>query len=320
MQAPYAALGLAAICLAASALQGQDQAKDRTTEASHIRRELSKPELQERLDELRKGMLTKMMPANVAKKRKVERQKWLKKFQVVQSEHYLVYTNAASNSVKKFSKSLEEMYEFIHELFPFKDDHDHLTAYIFRTKDDYTEFCVKITGWPKSWAEKTAGHSGGEYYATYYQSPTASTVVHESSHQVVNRCLKIPAVGSWFQEGMAVYIEKLYTGEGKPSAGMKGALRSGQYYPLEKFCDIDSLLDDPDENGRRSYNHAGALIDFLANTKLEPVAGRFPEFLTRAKSPYIYGLESTRKLVKETYGLSLPELELVWKRHYGLKK
>lgn len=310
------ALATVSALLLGPALEAQEKSK--TSEAAHVRRELDKKELEARLDELRDGLLTKMMPANIAKKRKNEQKKWLRKFQVVQSEHYLVYTNAAANSVKKFAKSLEEMYEYIRERFPFEDKHEHLTAFIFRTKDDYTEFCVNISGMERSRAKKTAGHANGRYYATYYQSPTAATVVHESSHQVVYRGLGINGVGSWFQEGIAVYIEKQYTGEGKPSAGMKGALRSERYYPLEKFMALSSLLGDPEGNGHRNYDHSGALIDFMANTKLEPVAGKFSEFLLNARG-VPRGLEPSRRLIKETYGLSLPELEGLWKQHYGLK-
>ncbi|MHC5062886.1 MAG: hypothetical protein ACYTG5_02795 [Planctomycetota bacterium] len=316
MRPVLTSLAIAAFCLPALPLAAQERPK--TVEADHVRRELDRKELEERLEEKRAGTFTKMMPANIVKKRKVEQKKWLKKFQVIQSDHYLVYTNAAANSVKKFAKSLEEMYEFIRERFPFKDEHDHLTAYIFRTKDDYTEFCVNITGYERSRAKKTAGHANSRYYATYYQSPTASTVVHESSHQVVYVGLGISGVGSWFQEGIAVYIEKLYTGEGKPSAGMKGALRSGRYYPLEKLFSLGSLLGDPEGNGRRSYDHSGALIDFMVNTKLAPLAGKFPEFLRNARGVR-RGLEPSRKLIRETYGLSLDELELLWKKHYGLK-
>lgn len=312
------ALALAVLYLAVNEAPAQ---KGRSVSAAtKPSRHLDQQEVKALLEELRLGILTEMMPERIAKRRKNQRNVWLKKFQAIQSDHYMVFTNGPRNTVKKFAQSLEEIYEFTRVQFPFEDIDSLLTAYIFQTRDDYVDFSVKITGFSREAAKNTGGHSTGRYYATYYQSPGSDTVVHEATHQIVSRCLKAGLVGSWFQEGMAVYIEKLKNRASKPSAGMKAALRQGKYYPLEEFFALRSLLSDSDGHGRRSYDHAGALIDFMVNAKRQPVAGKFSEFLTMASKVRTIGKDISIKLIYDVYGLTIADFEAAWKRHYGLRK
>lgn len=57
---------------------------------------------------------------------------------------------------------------------------------------------------------------------------------------------------------------------------MRTAFRNGGFYELEDFVKIRSLLSDPKGHGRRNYEHAGALIDFMINSKLPELHGKFP--------------------------------------------
>ncbi len=216
--------------------------------------------------------------------------------------------------------SLEKLYAFVKNEFPFEDIERKLDCYIFKDRREYYRFCVEISGWTLERAARTGGHANARYYATFYQSPTANVVMHEATHQIVGACLKVPGVGSWFQEGMAVYIEKKIGNTG-PSQGMRNDLKRGQYHPLSEFVAIQSLLFAPGDLGRRNYRHAGALIDFMVNTKLEPVAGGFQEFLaaTRRGRGFGRGKSFTEKLVLEVYGLSLDELEVLWRKHHKLR-
>jgi hypothetical protein len=303
-------ISMALLCAGAPSAQG-------TSAKSAPPKELSKEELEARLAEVKGEILDKMLTEKMRKEPDLARQ-WLGKFQTVQSTHYLLFTNGPQNTCKKFAASLEKLYQFVKREFPF-DDADHkLECFVFKTKEDYVRFCVALVGWSEEQANKTAGHANATYYATYYQSPTADTVMHEATHQIVGACLRISGVGSWFQEGMAVYIERKI-GNTDPSAGMKNDLRSGNYVPLAKFCGLESLLfgAKAGEEGR-SYQHSGALIDFLANTKLAPVAGRFGDFLAGAQECG-RSLAATEALVKTVYGLTLPELEELWKKHTGAK-
>ena len=159
------------------------------------------------------------------------------------------------------------------------------------------------------------------YYATYYESPTAPVVFHEATHQIVHACLGVTGVGSWFQEGVAVYFEKKTAGE-KPAGAVKSDLKRGDCYKLAEFFEIQSLLSDPKGNGHRNYAHAGALLDFMINTKLEPVAGKFTKFLAAARKGRGFGRGGaySAELVKDVYGLSVPEFESAWRKHLGLEK
>ena len=57
---------------------------------------------------------------------------------------------------------------------------------------------------------------------------------------------------------------------------MRTAFRNGGFYELEDFVKIRSLLSDPKGHGMRNYEHAGALIDFMINSKLPELHGKFP--------------------------------------------
>lgn len=159
------------------------------------------------------------------------------------------------------------------------------------------------------------------FYATYYSSPRDEVVFHEASHEIVGACLKVGGVGSWFQEGMAVYFENKMT-NGTVEGDIKSDIKRGNWYPLDEFFAITSLLGDPKGNGHRNYEHAGALLDFMINTKLPPVAGKFGDFLSAARKGYGYerGAGISARLIKTAYGLSVEEFEAVWLRHLKLKQ
>ena len=279
---------------------------------------LKKKELAAELAEVREKIFEKMVPDQVAR-RDGQTEKWLESFMVVQSKHYLVFTNGPKKTSKKFATSLEKLYGFVKKQWPFDDVDHHLKAYIFKSKEEYFGFCVKITGWSMAQARNTAGHATGAYYATYYQSPTADTVMHEATHQIIHACHKIVGVGSWFQEGVAVYIESKI-GNRPPSATMRTDFRNGDFYELDDFLKIRTLLSDPNGHGSRNYRHAGALIDFLVNSRDKRVRGKFPEFLAAARKHFLRGHEGSTALIKQVYQMTVPELCQAWKEHHEVPK
>jgi hypothetical protein len=133
-------------------------------------------------------------------------------------------------------------------------------------------------------------------------------------------CVKVSGVGSWFQEGIAVWFEKKLT-NAKVQDDAKVDVKNGNCYPLGEFFAIPVLLSDPKGNGHRNYAHAGALLDFMMTTKLAPVAGRFPDFLAAARKGHGFGrgAQVSEELIKVTYGLTVPEFEALWHKHLGLK-
>lgn len=249
------------------------------------------------------------------------RDKYLKKWQAVVSGHYIVFTNGPKASCKKYAVTLEKLYKVIQKELPFEDPDHLLVAYIFKDPEDYYRFTVEVTGWPEASARATAGHALPSYYATYYESPRAPTVYHEAAHEIVGACLKVNGVGSWFQEGLAVYFEKQMTNQGLGKC--RSDVKRGDYYPLKEFFAIRTLLADRNGNGHRNYDHAGDLLDFLINTDEEPVAGRFGDFL-KAACTQGHGLARgpavSARLVQRVYGLSVEQLEEVWMKHLRIKR
>ncbi|MFO1077130.1 MAG: DUF1570 domain-containing protein [Planctomycetota bacterium] len=285
----------------------------------HSSRDLTAEQVEQRLDQVKRDLLPKVWTEKEAKD-PVRAKKYLATWHAVTSEHYILFTNGPTASCKKYAVTLEEQYERVKKELPFEDVDHLLVCYIFKMPEEYYRFCGVATGWSEEQARATAGHATSAYYACYYESPHSAVVFHEATHQIVGACLKVPGVGSWFQEGLAVYFEKKAVGE-KPAGVVKSDIKSGNYYALRDFFAIDTLLSDPQGNGHRNYAHAGALLDFLINTDEKPVAGKFGDFLAAARRGrgFAYGGKASEKLIKEVYGLSADELEDVWKKHLGLR-
>jgi hypothetical protein len=281
-------------------------------------RKLTKAQLAGRLAKFKEKIASKIIPPRLVRKGKHRMDKWLDRFQAVQSEHYIVFTNGPTLTVRRFAKSLEELYEYVGKHFPMEDVDHLLEAYIFLDESEYVDFCVEIIGWTRERARRSAGHACAKYYVTHYQSPKSEAVMHEATHQLVAANMKISGVGSWFQEGMAVWVEKTILGD-KPAATMRTDLRNGDFYHLRDFVQIQTLLDDKNGHGSRNYDHSGALIDFFIHTKDPRMKGRFNRFLLAARRNFAEGLEIAERLFQKTYGMSVDEVEIAWAKHHRVK-
>lgn len=270
------------------------------------------------------GVKTSILPRCWDKKcdeEEMRRRKYLDKWQAVVCEHYIVFTNGPTASCKKYAVTLEKLYDMVQKELPFEDPDHLLVAYIFADKEDYFRYSVRITGWSEESARATAGHAMSTFYATYYNSPRDPTVYHEATHEIVGACLKVGGVGSWFQEGMAVYFEKKMSNQRLDSC--RSDLKRGDCYTLEEFFAIRSLIADPKGHSHRNYDHAGALLDFMINAKEEPVAGKFKEFMDAARKQgygFAEGKDLSARLIKNVYGLSVPEFEAAWMEHLGISR
>lgn len=249
------------------------------------------------------------------------RRKYLEKWQAVTSEHYIVFTNGPTATCKKYAVTLEDLYTAIKKELPFEDPDHLLVAYIFADPEDYYRYTERISGYSAEGARRTAGHATSMFYATYYSGPRDAVVFHEATHEIVGACLKVNGVGSWFQEGIAVYFEKVMTNE-KVDGDSRSDIKRGNWYPIAEFVAIPTLLSDPKGNGHRNYEHAGALLNFMINTKLPPVAGKFGDFLAAARKGYGFerGAGISTRLIKTAYGLSVAEFESLWLQHLKIKQ
>ncbi|MFY9342081.1 MAG: hypothetical protein WAT39_06315 [Planctomycetota bacterium] len=302
---------------AAAAVNGQDDPADGTT--SPPGRGLTPAQIAQRLDDVKAKLLPQIWEPKCDEDES-HRRKYLDKWQAVPSAHYLVFTNGPTATCKKYSVTLEKLYAAIQQELPFADLDRPLVAYIFADREDYYRYAVRITGYSEAMARRTAGHANSQFYATYYASPVDPVVFHEATHEIVGACLKVSGVGSWFQEGIAVYFENKMVND-KLDGDTRSDVKRGDWYPLAEFFAIESLLGDPNGHGRRNYMHAGALLNFMINTKLEPVAGKFPEFLAAARKGRGFGRgkDVSEQLIQTVYGLSVAEFEALWVQHLKIR-
>lgn len=234
----------------------------------------------------------------------------------VRTEHFDIYTDS-NGAHRKFPKALEETYDFVLEALGVLEMESRLPVYIFQNKDLYTNFCVRFAGWTPQAGKASAGHACSRYFATYYQAPNSPVVTHELTHAIFHRTVGTGG-GSWFQEGVAVYVEEL--SQGKSAAKLFAPkVRSSGYAPLAEFVTIQRLIASSDSRGGAFtsgslYAQAGALFEFFLHGPLlagDGTVGRQglpPQIVAIARSPSRGRIDK----VEELLGCSLAELEEAW--------
>jgi hypothetical protein len=233
-----------------------------------------------------------------------------KKVAKIPTKHFEIYTDSAA-AQGKFPKALETAYEFSKKTLGLPEMDEPLPIYIFQNSNLYFDFAVRFAHWTKEEAEASAGHGSGRYFATYYQSPDAPTVIHELTHSLFHRTRGAMG-GSWFQEGVAVYVEHVWQHQSAAEI-FSANLRSGQFVRLADFMAIPVLLDVKDAKGGprtadRLYLQAGAFYEFLVRGPLADAArGVIPVLARIPKSD-----EETPAFVANLFGLSLDEIEKQW--------
>jgi hypothetical protein len=187
---------------------------------------------------------------------------------------------------------------------------EKLPVYVFQSSELYFDFCVR-QGWSRADAESTGGHGSGVYFATYYQSPKASVVAHELTHSIFHRA-KGAGGGSWFQEGVAVFVEDRCV-KRSSAAVFAPRLRSRQYLKLREFFTLRSLvLEDDVKGGARTadslYQQAGAFFEFMVRG---PLGESRPDAVTELAQLDLRGEEAIPE-IERILGASAEELEQAW--------
>ena len=186
------------------------------------------------------------------------------------TEHYIVI--GTGSGAKAFGRAMEEYFDAIQEQFPFPDVEGQrlMPIFLFRTKDQYVDFYVHMTGIDEKQAARSAGHAYRDYYATTYSSPKDPTHIHEATHQIFSARLGLHGGGSWFQEGVAVYMEgevDNVTDKDIENFG-RAAYRRDEFKPFRQFMEIPSLLQsNTDGTASDDYTQAGTMVDFVLKSK-----------------------------------------------------
>jgi hypothetical protein len=234
----------------------------------------------------------------------------LRKVRKIPTKHFDVFTDSTA-AQGKFPKALEEAYDFVKATLGIPEMEEKLPVYIFQNPTLYAEFTVRSTGWTKEAAERTSGHGSGRYFATYYQSPDAPTVVHELTHSIFHRTTGFHG-GSWFQEGVAVHVEHAWMKK-SAAAEFAASLRGGQYVRLGEFTAIPSLVAEKDPKGGprtadRLYLQAGAFFEFLVRG---PHASKGREAIRKlARTPATDAEQAA--LLAKFMGMDLAALDREW--------
>ncbi len=232
-----------------------------------------------------------------------------RKTKEIETDHFVIWTDSKA-ARKKFPKALEKTYEFVCQELGIDGFEGKLPVYIFQNSDLYAAFCVR-KGWSKGAALATAGHASASYFATYYQAPDSAVVTHELTHSIFNRARGVGG-GSWFQEGVAVYVEERWQ-KRSPAVMFAPALRSGKFVPLPQLIQTKRLIGGEDIKGGAGsagalYSQAGAFFEFLLRgpfAKLRPEAIRSLAVLDYTRSDVVPELE-------KILGATIEEIEDLW--------
>lgn len=184
------------------------------------------------------------------------------------TDHYLILSNCGKGSMKSFGAKMEECYTAIRAVYPFEafGGERLLPVFLFRTDQQYYDFCVKNLAWTEAQARLSKGVAWKDFYATWYEAPRDPVHVHEATHQLFANRLHLSGGGSWFQEGVAEYMSttrndrKLF----------RNAAEDRKHVPLRDFVVIESLLQSqPEERVDGSsaasdgYLQAACVIEFV---------------------------------------------------------
>jgi hypothetical protein len=236
-----------------------------------------------------------------------------KKFEKpIRTAHYIVLTNSSGG--KSFAKAMEECYAAIRKTYPFDESSEQrlLPVFLFRTPDEYYAYYAKIGDISLEAARRSKGHAWRDYYATWYEAPNDPVHIHEATHQIFANRLHLKGGGSWFQEGVAEYMESSRNERNAIATQVK----KGRHKALVEFVALESLLhsskaDDPQGDAAGDhYKQAALLVEFLREQK--SLKDKFPDYLRIVGRVPRSDVAAIQRAVKAIYGVDLAGLETQW--------
>lgn len=233
-----------------------------------------------------------------------------KDLKVIRTAHYLVLTNSSGGD--KFAKQMELNYTQIQKVYPFPEipGRKLMPVFLFATADEYYAFYAKQFETSLEEARESKGVASGDFYATWYEAPNDPVHIHEATHQIFKNRLELFGAGSWFQEGVAEYIET------KPNERNEVARRvkDGKHTPLQELMKLESLLgsSEDDVSGDSAaalhYKQAALLIEFLRDSKFGK--DKFLTWLHAMGNTADNDLGAIEAVFQRVYGVSIAQLDL----------
>ena len=230
----------------------------------------------------------------------------------IRTKHYIVIGNSSGG--RAFAKKMEECYDTIQRLFPFPEVEGRklMPVFLFRTPQQYYAYFSKRAKISLKEAERSKGHAWLDYYSTWYEAPNDPVHIHEATHQIFENRLFLNGGGSWFQEGVAEYVETRPNERGDAARRVK----KGEHTPLREFVKIPSLLMSAAEDQKGGdeagdhYKQAALLIEFLRESKFG--AKGFPAFLDAVGRARANDVAAIGRAVQQIYAVDLDGLDREW--------
>lgn len=237
---------------------------------------------------------------------------------VTRTKNYIIFTNSAGG--KAFAKAMEENYAEISKVYPFPEVEGRrlMPVFVFRTPEQYYAFLGKKIGMSLDQASQTKGLASEDWYATWYEAPKDSVHIHEATHQIFRNRLLLSGGGSWFQEGVAEYMEG---NENALENFGRGASRRGTYTPLREFFGLQSLLFSSERNRTSggsaagdAYIQAGSIIHFVRADKR--TRSKFMDFVRAMGSVRRSDVPAIEREIERLFGVDIDGFEAMWKEFY----
>ncbi len=234
------------------------------------------------------------------------------------TDHFIILTN--SSGKKNFAKELEKAYEKIRAVYPFEERKELrlLPIFLFRTPEQYYDFCVKTIGWSHEQAEDSKGVAYQDFYATWYEAPKDPVHIHEVTHQLFGNRLHLSGGGSWFQEGVAEYMST----SKNERRDFRHLVKKKKQVELHDFFRVRSLLgSNPDERtdgtdpATEAYLQAACLIEFVRESK--PLKGKFQEFIHKVGAVPRSDVKRIEAALREVYGFGIDKFEEAFLKYWA---
>lgn len=233
----------------------------------------------------------------------------------LRTKHYIILTNSSGG--KLFGKKMEDCYKRIRAIYPFDEvvGRRLMPVFLFRDREEYFDFYCSIAKIPRAQAARSKGHAWRDYYATYYEAPNDPVHIHEATHQIFGNRLRLRGGGSWFQEGVAEYVERLYRGYNEMKSYAKRAAKRASHVPFRKFVLIPSLIaagrtSRGESQAHNQYTQAASIIAFLRESKWGKK--KFLDFVHAVGAVKRGDLAAIESAVQRVYGTDLAGLEERW--------
>ena len=226
--------------------------------------------------------------------------------------HYIVLTNSSSGPL--FGKKMEESYAKIRACFPFPERKHRrlLPVFLFKSVEQYDAFCDAMG---TDDARVTAGHAWRDYYATSYESPNDPIHIHEATHQIFKNRLYLNGGGSWFQEGVAEYME---TSRSERNV-IAQLVKQQRVTPLRDLIRLPKLIHARTSSNtgvsaaHEHYTQAALLIEFLRESK--EMKAKFPAFLATVGRANDDAASDIEAAIRASLGMSVDELDRAFQKY-----